>query len=112
MLEREGWTVHEAENGRIALDRIAAHRPALILLDLMMPVMDGFEFIQVLRQTPDYRSIPVIVVTAKDLTAEERGELSGHVQAILQKGGYSRQELLQEIRELAMSRREPAAAAS
>ena len=88
------------ENGRVALARVAAHRPQLILLDLMMPEMDGFEFVQELRKDESYRSIPVIVTTAKDLTPQDRKRLSGHVQAILQKGGYSRQALLREIRDL------------
>ena len=70
----------------------------------MMPEMDGFEFVRELRKLRAHRSIPVIVVTAKDLTAEDRRRLNGHVEKILQKGGYSRDELLREIRELARSR--------
>jgi CheY-like chemotaxis protein len=101
MLKHAGWNVVEAENGRIALKLVTARAPQLILLDLMMPEMDGFEFVQELRKSETWRSIPVIVITAKDLTAQERSRLSGHVQAILQKGGYSRQELLREIRDLA-----------
>jgi CheY-like chemotaxis protein len=70
----------------------------------MMPEMDGFAFVQELRRNESYRAIPVIVITAKDLTPQERSRLSGHVQAILQKGGYSRQALLREIRDLAVRR--------
>jgi CheY-like chemotaxis protein len=100
MLEREGWLVAEAENGRVALDYVVKSQPELILLDLMMPEMDGFEFITELRKTPEWRSIPVVVITAMDLTQEERLRLNGYVTQILQKGAYSREELLLEVREL------------
>ena len=100
MLEKEGWTVSEAENGRVALARIAARRPDVVLLDLMMPEMDGFEFVAELRKRQEWRTIPVVVVTAKDLTPEERQLLSGHVEKILQKAAYSREDLLREVRDL------------
>jgi PAS domain S-box-containing protein len=109
MLEKDGWRVEEAGNGRVALECVAAHRPALILLDLMMPEMDGFEFINELRQHPEWKSIPVVVITAKDLSAEDRmflnGSLllSGCVKRVLQKGKFSRDELLKEVRGLVSS---------
>jgi CheY-like chemotaxis protein len=103
MLQKEGWSVVEAENGRVALQQLTEHRPELIFLDLMMPEMDGFEFIAELRQTPDWRSIPIIVVTAMDLTLEDRLKLNGCVSRILQKGAYSREELLGEVRELVIT---------
>ncbi|MGH6805153.1 MAG: ATP-binding response regulator, partial [Methyloceanibacter sp.] len=90
MLEQEGWVVAEAENGRVALERVAEHRPELIVLDLMMPEMDGFAFIEALRQNAAWRSIPIVVVTAKDLTAEDHRRLSGYVQQVLHKGAYDR----------------------
>ncbi len=99
-LEKEGWNVIEAENGRIGLERLAEAKPDLILLDLMMPEMDGFEFVSHLQADADNRSIPIVVVTAKDTTAEERQALKGHVQAVLQKGEYSRDGLLTRIRDL------------
>jgi CheY-like chemotaxis protein len=99
-LEKEGWQVGEAENGRVALERMARNAPELILLDLMMPEMDGFQFIAELRQRPDWHSIPVIVVTAMDLTLEERLKLNGRVEQILQKGAYSQEVLLREVRDL------------
>ena len=99
-LEREGWAVIEAANGREALERVAAERPELIVLDLIMPEMDGFAFIEALRQDATWRSIPIVVVTAKDLTPDERRRLNGTVEQILQKGGYTREELLREIRDL------------
>jgi len=62
--------------------------------------MDGFEFLQELRKHTAWLSIPVLVITAKDLTAEERRRLDGRVNKILQKGAYSREELLAEVRDL------------
>jgi signal transduction histidine kinase/DNA-binding response OmpR family regulator/CHASE3 domain sensor protein len=99
-LEKEGWTVVEAENGRIGLERMVKSQPELILLDLMMPEMDGFQFLEELRKHKSWRSIPVIVMTAKMLTAEDRQRLNGSVEKILQKGEYSREELLREVHDL------------
>ncbi len=99
LLEKEGWVVAEAENGRVALERVAESRPELIVLDLMMPEMDGFAFIEALRQNEAWRSIPIVVVTAKDLTAEDHRRLNGYVQQILHKGAYDRETLLRELGE-------------
>jgi CheY-like chemotaxis protein len=100
MLEKEGWTVMEAENGRIALERMADNRPELILLDLMMPQMDGFAFVNELQQHKLWRSIPVVVLTAKDITPEDRQRLNGYVENILQKGAFSCDDLLSQVRNL------------
>ncbi|HVQ19971.1 MAG TPA: response regulator, partial [Terrimicrobiaceae bacterium] len=97
MLEKENIRFQEAENGRIALDKIAIETPAVILLDLMMPVMDGFEFLSILRENSQLASIPVVVVTAKDLTAEDRERLTGRVNQIILKGATDRKKLLAEI---------------
>ena len=99
MLEREGFTVAQAEDGRAGLDKVAEHLPSLILLDLLMPHMNGFEFLAELQTRPEWRSIPVVVVTAKDLTAEEHARLSGQVSEVLRKGAYTRERLLSEVRE-------------
>jgi len=96
-LEDDEWEVDEAENGRVALERLGEKRPDIIMLDLMMPEMDGFEFLIELRADPGWRDIPVLVVTAKDLSAEERNRLNGDVQRVLQKGGSDLDELLREI---------------
>ena len=98
MLEEDGWTVVEAENGRIGLERLPEARPDLILLDLMMPVMDGFDFAAELRRRDEWRDTPILVMTAMDVSAEDRLRLNGHVLGILQKGSYSREALLEEIR--------------
>lgn len=102
-LKKASWKVVTAANGREALQQVAAQRPALILLDLMMPEMDGFEFLREFRRQPAYEKVPVVVLTAKDLTAEERGKLNGGVSDILQKGAYSKDALLREIRNLVAS---------
>jgi CheY-like chemotaxis protein len=98
-LERESIPVVEAENGRVALSRLAAPRPALILLDLMMPEMDGFEFLETLRGLPELATIPVVVLTSRDLTVEDHARLDGLVERIVAKGGLGRDELLKEIRD-------------
>jgi CheY-like chemotaxis protein len=100
LLTQQGWAVTEAENGRVALERVAEQRPVLIVLDLMMPTMDGFAFIAALRQREAWRTIPVVVLTAKDLTPEERQRLHGSVEQILLKGAYSREDLLGDVRRL------------
>jgi len=97
-LERDGWTISgEAENGRVALEQLARDRPDVILLDLMMPEMNGFEFLIALRGNAELRDIPVLVLTAKDLTVEERARLNGDVEHVLQKGTAEVQELLREL---------------
>ena len=98
-LEKSGWAVSEAGNGQEALDVMASMQPCLILLDLMMPVMDGFDFLAALRGRPEWRYIPVIVVTAKDLTENDRERLNGRVEEVLEKNACSREELLEHVRE-------------
>ncbi len=95
-LQRQDWTVDLASNGREALQYLDNHLPNLIVLDLMMPEMDGFEFIQMLRQNSDWQGVPVIVVTAKALTASDQQQLEG-VARVYQKADLNRQELLSEL---------------
>jgi CheY-like chemotaxis protein len=99
-LEHEGWAVAEAENGRQALAYVAEHRPALILVDLMLPEMDGVQIVDELRSSANGQSIPIVVITAKDLSSAERQSLNRSVEQILQKGAYTRDDLLQQVREL------------
>ncbi len=94
---RGPYQILEAENGREGLELIRRERPDLILLDLMMPEVDGFGVLEVLQSEEELQGIPVIVVTAKELTADERARLSGHIQALLQKGTFTDEELLREI---------------
>nr|WP_315874825.1 response regulator [Thermoleptolyngbya sp. PKUAC-SCTB121] len=103
MLEREHWQVAEAENGCVGLQVLQQQRPDLVLLDLMMPEMDGFQFISAVRENPEWRSLPIIVVTALDLTPSDHLRLNGYVEQILQKGTYSRDELLHEVHDLVLT---------
>jgi PAS domain S-box-containing protein len=98
MLQRGQWTVIAAEDGAAALARLSEVRPALILLDLMMPRMDGFEVVAALKKNPDWCNIPVVVITAKDITEEERRRLNGQVERILSKGALDSDGLLAEVR--------------
>ena len=99
-LTADGWTVDLAENGAVALEQAKRHRPDLVLLDLMMPVMDGFEFVMRYRRLEGCKETPVIVVTAKDLDEAEREHLLGGVERIVEKGALTRAELLRQVREL------------
>ena len=100
MLEKEGWTITVANNGRVGLERITENQPELIMLDLMMPEMDGFEFLLELHKNEAWHHIPVVVLTAKDLTEEDRCRLNGTVEHVLEKGAFSREELLRNVRNL------------
>jgi CheY-like chemotaxis protein len=99
-LEKAKWQVSEAGNGREALDRLARQKPQLILLDLMMPVMDGFDFLLEMRANADWQNIPVIVLTAKDLTEEDRRLLSGRVEQIIEKSACSHDQVVNLIRQV------------
>jgi CheY-like chemotaxis protein len=103
-LEQQGWQVTEAENGSVALDRVAEQRPELVLLDLMMPEMDGFEFLAAFREREGCRGVPVVVITGKDLTEAERQRLNGGVQWIVEKRGLDRDRLLAHLRGLVAGR--------
>ncbi|HEV2614361.1 MAG TPA: ATP-binding protein [Gammaproteobacteria bacterium] len=95
--KKAGWKSIEAVNGRDALDKMAKFVPSIILLDLMMPEMDGFTMITELQKNDQWRHIPVVIVSAKELSAEERSMLQKYSKGILQKGAYSRKELIDAI---------------
>ncbi len=99
-LADDGWTVDEAENGAVALDLATRNRPDLVILDLMMPVMDGFEFVMHYRKLEGCTGTPIIVVTAKDLDQNDRDRLLGGVERIVEKGALTRQQLLKQVRDL------------
>jgi DNA-binding response OmpR family regulator len=96
-LEKEGWRVLEAANGKLGLEQLDGTVPGLILLDLMMPEMDGFEFMQELRKKAAFRLVPVIVITAKDLSDEDRKHLNGEVARIVQKSALPMEDLMAEV---------------
>ncbi len=110
-LEKEGWDVAEAENGRVGLQQVARSQPSLILLDLMMPEMDGFAFVTELRKSEQGRRLPIVVLTSKDITPDDRRRLTGSVELILQKGAVSRETILAEIR-LLLRTTQPATASA
>lgn len=99
-LEKGDWLVQEASNGQEGLAQLRQHTIHLILLDLMMPVMDGFEFIARLQQHSEWESLPVVVITAKDLTPAVQQQLHGFVSQVIQKQGMSYEELLLEVNRL------------
>jgi CheY-like chemotaxis protein len=100
ILSKRGWSVTEAADGSDALSGLGRTRPAVVLLDLMMPGMDGFEVLDAMRREATWRDIPVVVVTAKDLTAEEVTWLNQHAERVFQKGAYKRSELVGTIHEM------------
>ncbi len=110
MLEKSGWSVVEASNGQEALERVVHAIPRLVLLDLTMPVMDGFTFLHALREQPGCADVPVVVLTARDLTNEERRRLSGANQ-VLNKGDTSLRDLAGRLHALVPATPEPTGAA-
>jgi CheY-like chemotaxis protein len=103
-LESQRWVVQEAANGREALDRLQQSKPDLILLDLMMPEMDGFQVVATLQKEVGWRDIPVIVITALDLDAKDRDRLNSGVQSVLVKETFQPADLVERIRRLAQTR--------
>jgi adenylate cyclase len=98
ILRADGCDVDEAQNGRVALERLIRALPDLIILDLIMPEMDGFEFLVELRKQPAFKTVPVVVVTAATLGKEDHRRLNGGVERVLAKTVFSHNELLDELR--------------
>ena len=101
ILQSQGnYTTYEASNGKEALEIIQRELPDLIILDLMMPEMDGFAVLDALKAKKETSDIPVIVSTAKELTAEEKKQLDGRIQALMQKGDFMNEDFIDEVRSL------------
>jgi adenylate cyclase len=103
-LEGPQWTVREAENGREALNRIQENKPDVILLDLMMPEMDGFAVVAALQKEAGWQDIPVIVITARDLDAKDRERLNSGVQSVLVKERFRPADLVERVRRLVQTK--------
>jgi CheY-like chemotaxis protein len=97
-LGKAGWQVLSAANGRLALELIKTTEPGLVLLDLMMPEMDGFEFLNHFRLDSRFVHTPVIVLTAKEITAEDRERLSGRIHELVVKQGFVANQIVPQLR--------------
>jgi CheY-like chemotaxis protein len=91
------YTIFEASNGKLGLEVVDQQKPDLIILDLTMPEMDGFTVVENLKNNEQTRSIPIIIVSAKELTPNEQKFLTGQVEVLLQKGLFSETELLEDV---------------
>jgi signal transduction histidine kinase/CheY-like chemotaxis protein/HAMP domain-containing protein len=111
MLAKQGWQVREASSGQACLTELDRARPTVMLLDLMMPGMDGFETLERVRREARWRDLPVVVVTAKDLTREEAARLTQQAQHVFQKGAYKRSELISTV-DVMIAERTPSTAAT
>jgi len=94
---RGDYQIFEAQNGRAGLDMIRCERPDVILLDLMMPGMDGFQVLEALEEDKELHDVPVVVITAKELTSSEKKRLEGQIQMLLEKGDFTDEDLLHEV---------------
>ena len=99
ILQSQGdFEIFEATNGLEAIELVNKERPDLVILDLMMPEVDGFAVLDILRSKPETANIPVIVATAKELTVDEKARLQGQIQSLMQKGDFLNDEFLEEVR--------------
>jgi PAS domain S-box-containing protein len=96
-MEKAGWNVRTADNGKSAIAILEKEIPGIIFLDIMMPVMDGFEFLALLQSRKEWDHIPVVIVTAKDLSTEESQRLNGAVMKVIQKGDLTPDKLLKQL---------------
>ena len=111
-LEAEGVEMDEAENGVIALERLATHKPQLILVDLSMPVIDGFQFLEQCRASPLGQDVPIIVVTGRDLSAADRARLDRATLQVVTRGGLDYSTLVENIKAMTAARSNRALQAS
>jgi CheY-like chemotaxis protein len=98
MLEPEGWTVLSATDGETGLSLARSRRPSVVLLDLLMPGMDGFEVVEALRGDPATSAIPIVVLTSKSMTRADKDRLRGRISYVAQKGAIGRADLIDLVR--------------
>jgi CheY-like chemotaxis protein len=96
-LAEPGYTVLRAYGGEEAIAMAKHERPDLLVLDLLMPEVNGFDVVEALKRSPETAAIPIVVVTAKTLTREDRATLNGFVAAILEKAGFNQFQFLDEV---------------
>jgi DNA-binding response OmpR family regulator len=100
MLEPEGFTISKAYGGQQGLDLAFEQLPDVIVVDLLMPDVSGFEFVQRLKEHEQTSTTPVFVVTVKDLTTEDVERLNAVASAVMQKGAFVRDEFVQQVKSL------------
>jgi threonine synthase len=101
ILQSQGnYTIFEAEDGKSAIQLIQKEIPDLLIMDLMMPDIDGFSVLNAIKADPKTAHVPVIVVTAKELTAQEKSRLDGQIQSLMTKGEFMNDDLLEEVKAL------------
>jgi CheY-like chemotaxis protein len=100
MLKPFNMEVLVADGGKSGIEQALKKKPDLIILDLMMPEVDGFEVVSALRGNPDTAEIPILIYTAKNITSEDRERLQGNIQSIIQKGDFGKERFLEMINSL------------
>jgi CheY-like chemotaxis protein/anti-sigma regulatory factor (Ser/Thr protein kinase) len=108
VLEPEGYSVLRASDGETGIELVQRERPALVILDLLMPGLDGFAVVDRLRRDPATADVPIVVMTSKTMTAEDRERLAGQISALAHKGEFGRTELVDLVARV-VARREPTA---
>ena len=107
-LEPEGWTVLGAATGQEGLALIRERQPSAVLLDLLMPGMDGFEVVEALRADPDTKSVPVVILTSKSMTQQDKERLQGRITYVARKTEFDLSGLASLLRWASTSRQPPA----
>jgi diguanylate cyclase (GGDEF)-like protein/PAS domain S-box-containing protein len=103
ILEPAGYNVLTANSGKSGVEKAMGYKPDLVILDLMMPEMDGFEVVQFLKGNPVTEDIPILILTAKDLTVDDRLRLAGKIETFVQKSHFTKEDLLALIKDLEMT---------
>ncbi|HAO33585.1 MAG TPA: hypothetical protein DCQ84_11620, partial [Candidatus Competibacteraceae bacterium] len=101
MLHRDGWNCRMALNGTEGLKALADAKPDLVLVDLIMPEMDGYAFIREVRKNPDFDALPLVVMTAEDVQSGKVRSLANDTAGIVQKGSMPLADLVADLRRFA-----------